>query len=416
MGQSVRRTIIGTGPEPPLSFAFWGVRPDVVTDNLARFAADADERIVCHEIGGDYGAWLDGAFATDSAPMVFYAQRAEASAWDARGLLAELDDAGALGPSLKGMDSRLDAGARNAAGRLIGLTYYNGGPFALYRHSDAEGLDNLTSWDAVLDALRRLRRGGMAHPFVPRWHETQTGLIWSLLCHLASEGVLTLDDPAAPKAMTAALGFFQNLCREELVPPASVGDKGDAPALIRWASGRHALTFTMDYLAADAAQRAGRPVSVPLPLPGATGTALMPGHALLCLNARHDPALRPRAEALLAYLGGRASDGSPAVHRRWLSECLFAVPYPELDHDPQVRDSIRRFFPDAQADESIACLVTARAGAQVSPLTHAPWFLGWSAKADALIRSHLLRNDNLDPEAVAERLLHRWATLRASHH
>lgn len=415
MGQSVHSTIIGTGPFPPLSFAFWSVRPDVVRENIARFAAEAGEQVLCHEVGGDYGAWMDEAFVAGTAPMVFYAQRAEASHWDAQGHLAGLDVSAGVAASLTGMDGRLVEGARTAEGRLIGLTYYNGGPFALFGHADIEMPHDLAHWDEVLDALRLFRVRGMAHPFVPRWHETQTGLIWSLLCHLASEGFLSFDDPGAAGALTAALGFFRSLVREELVPPASLEDRGDAPAVIRWASGKHALTFTMDYLAADAAALAGRPVSLPLPLPGASGTALLPGHALLCLNNHIDPALRPRAEALLCFLGGRDGDGCPGVHRRWLTDSLFAVPYPELDRDPTIRHALRRFFPVPQAEASVERLSAARAGAQVSPPTHAPWFLGWSGEADALIRTRLLREDSLGPEAVTERLLHRWEALRVAH-
>jgi multiple sugar transport system substrate-binding protein len=412
MDSTVHSTLIGSAAEPPISFAFWNVRPDVVTDNLARFAAETGASIIAHEIAGDYGSWMDHAFETSAAPMVFYAQRAEAAQWDARGFLRALEETGPLAASLAGMDARLIEGARNAAGDLIGLTYYNGGPFAVFAHCDHAVPDDLTSWDAVLDHLRASQRGGIAHPFVPRWHDSQTGLVWSLLCHLASEGVLSLDDAGAPEAMTAALRFFDTLCREALVPPAAVHDKGDTPAVIRWASGQHVMTFTMDYLAADAAQQAGRPINVPMALPGAKGTALLPGHALLCLNARIDPAMRSRAEALLTYLGGRDATGRPGVHQRWLTDCLFAVPYPELDRDRAVQAALGRFFPAPGTQDHVARLIEGRNRAQVSPPTQQAWFLDWSSQADDLIRHQLLHERRLSPAAIADQLLHRWNGLR----
>lgn len=415
MNQLVRTTVIGTGPKPALSFAFWNVRPDIVTDNLARFAAASCSQILCHEVGGDYGAWMDQAFDAGTAPMVFYAQRAEASEWDQRGQLAVLDDAMGVAGSLVGMDHRLIDGARNSSGHLIGLTYYNGGPFALFRHADAEDVGAMATWEALLETLRRLQKNGMPHPFVPRWHETQTGLVWSLLCHLATEGVLTFDDPAAPRALANTLRFFKQLCQESLVPLASLYDKNDTAAIVRWASGRHAMTFTMDYLAADAANLAGRPISVPQPLPGKVGTALFPGHALICMNAKVPPAQRASAEALLAFMGGRDSGGAATVHRRWLTECLFAVPYPDLEKDPAVRELVGAFFPKVLADESMALLFETRNTGRISPPTHAAWFLKWSAKADALIRSELLGDPALDEDAVAHRLLDYWDSLLASH-
>ena len=404
--QAVRETQLGNGSE--VTFAFWNVRPDIVVENAARLAAATGTAVRCIEVSGDYADWIAAGFATGQAPMVFSAQRAEASVWDAQGHLAVLDET-ALAAALAGMDARLVAGARNPAGDLIGLTYYNGGPFALFDHVDHPVPDPaaLTTWAGVLDHLRRAQWDGMAHPFVPRWHHGQTGLVWSLLSHLASEGVTDLGAANAPAALRDALTFLRALWHEGLVPPAAIADQGDVAAVARWASGQHALTFTMDYLAVDAARMAGRPISTPLPrLPGSTGAALMPGHALLCLNAATPPARRGAAIALLEHLGGAA------VHRRWLTECLFAVPRPDLDNDATVRAAMAHAFPSDDAPASVARLITARQGATVSPPTHAPWFLNWSADCDRIVRDGVLRG-TLSPDATAEALLARWHHLAA---
>jgi ABC-type glycerol-3-phosphate transport system substrate-binding protein len=412
-----RRVFVGDAKLEPLAFAFWSVRPDIVVDNIARYAAETGECIACIEVPGDYERTLGGQFAAGNGPDVFYAQRAEASLWDAQGYLAPVSEFNAtFAPSLRRMDERMVAGARNSQGRLLGLTYYNGGPFALFAHRDfADRIDlqGLKDWRAVLDQLRRAQRDGLSsHAFLPRWHRTQTGLVWSLLCHMASEGVLELGAAGAPAALREALAFFQTLAEEELVPAESLDDVGDGAALERWVSGRHVLTFTMDYLAMDAAVRAGTPISVVAArLPGQSGMPLMPGHALLCMKAGLNGPRRERAERLTAYLGGIAPDGELRVHERWLAECLFAVPYPELDSHVDVRTAMARAFPDHARTSSVEVLIAARRGACVSPPTHAPWFLEWSGYCDKLVRNDLLRAKAITAAGAADALTLKWSTL-----
>lgn len=414
-----RQVVVGAGGQTPLKFAFWGVRAEIVVDNVARYAAETGECVACIEVPGDYERALGQQFAAGEGPDVFYAQRAEASLWDAQGYLAPIDEADPrVAPLLRRMDRRLVDGARNRDGRLIGLTYYNGGPFALFVHEAFTGhveLDSLKDWKAVLNQLRLAKRDGLSpHPFVPRWHRSQTGLVWSLLCHLASEGVLDLDAPDAPAAMRDALAFFASLVDEDLVPAASLADEGDTAALERWASGGHMLTFTTDYLAMDACESAGRPINIVAPrLPGRTGTPLMPGHALLCIRSGIDDALLTRARGLLTYLGGTAPDGSLRVHSRWSSECLFAVPYAELDARADIRAGMARAFPEGLAEACVERLATARRSAEVSPLTHAPWFLEWSAMCDATIRYELLRDRTMSAASAADALLEKWSILAA---
>jgi hypothetical protein len=412
-----RRIVVGDAKLKPLTFAFWSVRPDIVVDNIARYAAETGECIACIEVSGDYERTLGDQFAAGKGPEVFYAQRAEASFWDAQGYLAPISEFNAaFAMNLRRMDERMVTGARNGQGHLLGLTYYNGGPFALLAHrdfADEIDLEGLKDWRAVLDQLRRARRDGRApHPFLPRWHRTQTGLVWSLLCHLASEGVLELGATGALAGLREALTFFQTLMDEELVPAESLDDTGDSAALERWVNGRHWLTFTMDYLAIDAAVRAGTPISVVADhLPGRSGMPLMPGHALLCMKTGLNRPRRKRAERLTAYLGGIAPDGQLRVHERWLTECLFAVPYPELDSRADVRTALARAFPSQARTSSVKGLIAARRAACVSPPTHAPWFLEWSSYCDKLVRDDLLRAKEITPAAAADALTLKWSTL-----
>lgn len=415
-GESVT---VGDGDRPALRFAFWNVRRDIVIDNVARYARAAGERVACFVVDGDYASILGAAFVAGDAPDLFYAQRAEASLWQAQGYIAPLDGHPALAPTLARMDKRLVAGARHANGDLLGLTYYNGGPFALFVHeafSRHIHTGQLTSLDALLGLCRRLARDGLcAHPFVPRWHSTQTGLVWSLLCHLAADGVLDFSSPDAGHTLTAVLAFMRDLVEEGLVPPGSLDDGSDGEALSRWLGGRHALTFTTDYLAMDACEQAARPISVVAPrVPGMTGTPLLPGHALLCMGKGQPPERAQRVLRLMAFLGGLDRDATPRVHARWLSECLFAVPFPELDAQPRIRKAMQAAFPPDQAEACVARMIAARQAAVVSPPTHAPWFLDWSGFCDRLVREDVLRSGSLSPDMAAGRLLDKWFALEAA--
>ncbi len=361
-------------------------------------------------MAGHYEVTVGAQLARGEGPDVFYAQRAEAALWAAEGLIEPLDAAQPrVAEALAGTDAALVEGARDEAGRLLGTTYYNGGPFALFLRP-GHGAEP-ESWEALLDACRRARRDGAAeHPFVPRWHATQTGLVWSLLAHLASEGVTDLADPAAESALAGALGFFAALVREELTPFESLDDAGDWPALERWARGRHLATFTVDYLAADAAEIAGLPVSRPSArLPGRVGTPLMPGHALVCLRRGIGGARRAAALQLAGHLGG------VVVHRRWLEERLFAVPRSALLQAPEVRRTIARHFRPDEAEIAVARLAASRGRAVVSPPSRRPHMLAWTRGADALVRGALLRERRIEPAEAAEQLLESWDRLEAAH-
>lgn len=415
--QAWRSTVVGVGRLQPLEFAFWSVQPDIVVDNIARYAAETGERIDCIEVPGDYEQALGSEFSAGRGPHAFYAQRAEASLWYARGHVAPLGESDArIAPLLTRMNPRLVAGAQQADGQLIGLTYYNGGPFALFAHlalADRLDLHSVKTWDDLLEQLRRLKRDGVCtHPFLPRWHSSQTGLVWSALCHLATEGITDLAMPGAAVALGEMVSFFRILVDEALVPPSCLADQGDTAALDRWATGQHAVSFTMDYLAMDARERAGHAISIPSDrLPGWTGTPLMPGHALLCARAGLDPEMYRRAVDLLVCLGGTAPDGALRVHERWLSERLFAVPYPELERNAAIRAEAARAFPPATADASMQRLISARQAAVVSPPTHQPWFLEWSAFSDRTIRGDLLSANRPSADKIVEALLARRSEL-----
>ncbi len=381
-----------------LDFAFWPVREATVRDNLRAFTMQTGIPVAPRPVPGAYHSVLTAEFVAGTGPDVFYAQRAEAASWGAAGFVAPLIPA----PDIVGrMDARLADGARDATGQLLGLTYYNGGPFTLFLRADVD--EAPASWRALLDLMRRCKKDGLStHPFVPRWHRGQTGLVWSLLCHLATEGVLRLDVAEAEEVLADVLGIWTALLAEGLVPSDSLDDTGDVAALTRWTGGAHIATFTMDYLAADIAE-ATPPFGVPVArLPGRTGTPLMPGHALLCIRqgldaTRYDAALR-----LAVFLGGEA------VHRRWLRDHLFAVAYPDLTAEPDSRAAMLRHFPAAQGLEAVDRIIAQRHAAVTSPITQRPCALAWSALADRTIRAALRASGAGSVRRAAQQVVAAW--------
>jgi hypothetical protein len=229
---------------------------------------------------------------------------------------------------------------------------------------------------------------------------------------LASEGVLDPDHADRCRVTAELLRVWQALVDEELVAPDCLQDQGDTPAVLRWQTRTHAIAFTMDYLLADFAEKGGLPFSILAPrLPGRTGTPLLPGQALLCVAAGLGSGLANRALSLVRALGGEDHEGELFVHRRWISECLFPVPFPELYRDARVRASAGRFFPPAGASEAVDHLFATRLAAVPSPMTHVPWALAWSAGLDTIIRQDVLTLRSETPAGAAEAIWRLWDEL-----
>ena len=47
--QRPRTIVLGGGAQAPLKFAFWNVRTDIVLDNVARYATETGEHVLCVE-------------------------------------------------------------------------------------------------------------------------------------------------------------------------------------------------------------------------------------------------------------------------------------------------------------------------------------------------------------------------------
>ncbi|WP_291296848.1 ABC transporter substrate-binding protein [Elioraea sp.] len=397
--------------------AFWPVRADIVTDNLATFSARTGIAVTPVPIEGDYAAAIEAAFASGEGPDVFYAQRGEASRWLTDGLIRPLDGLDGADAILAEHRPLIAASARADDRRIIGLTYYNAGPFALFRNEAllaAAGFGTASDeathprrWEEVEAMARSIRARGLSdHPILMRWYRAPTGLPWAFLADCAAEGERLVDaawepllGPDTPAAMV--LARWRRLVREGLAPLAAL-DHDDVSIDDAWCAGGHAFYPTMDYLTAAYSARAPGRFSINATYPGATGDTLLLGHAILCLSATPMPAARlSDAWRLLRFLGHRDDDGTLFVHRRWACEMNLWTPYEEIDRDEAVRAARRSFLPPGLAASALAWQDAQRTRAAAPPLVRAPGYMAWSAALARRIEHEVLKGDAPVAQVVA---------------
>ena len=180
-------------------FAFWPARPDIVRDNIRLFESHSGISVEAIEIpDADYTAALETRLRS-GAVDIFYAQRGEAARWNAHGLLEHLEGDASIVSLVAQMMPPIRESSFDLDGHLLGLTYYNAGPFALFRNEPllaAAGFGGSeapssypASWDELTKWSQTMKRSGLSDfPILPRWHRTQTGLVWSLIAQAWSAG------------------------------------------------------------------------------------------------------------------------------------------------------------------------------------------------------------------------------------
>jgi multiple sugar transport system substrate-binding protein len=415
----------------PVRFAFWPARPDIVRDNVRQFEARSGVAVEPIEVpDADYTRVLQ-ARLRDGSVDVFYAQRGEAAHWNAQGLIEHLDDHAAIAGLVSQMTPPIRESSFDMGGRLLGLTYYNAGPFALFRNEPllavagfagtAEPSSYPGSWDALTAQAREIKQAGFSDaPILPRWHRTQTGLIWSLIAQAWSAGERFIDGRGNPvfgadTPIAETLELWRQWWMEGLVPREAIAWRGDAGGIEAWRTGRHAWTFSIDYLPAVFAEP---PVDAPIThvsprIPGPSNTAAIPGHALLCLSRRaRAPAERDAALELMRFLGGEGLGLDFFVPRRWMLEMNLPQPFAHLT-DERTRATMRKNFNPALADCAVRWLLESRAHSEVPLLVRMPCFSDWSDRADAIVGTRMLAQGISVRDTVAS-LRIAWERLRSA--
>ena len=185
-------------------FAFWPARPDIVRDNIRLFESHSGISVEAIEIpDADYTAALETRLRS-GAVDIFYAQRGEAARWNAQGLIEHLERDRSVTDLVARMVPAIRESSFDLDGHLLGLTYYNAGPFALFRNEpmmtqagfggSQDPCSYPACWDDVTRQARTIKRAALSDfPILPRWHRTQTGLVWSVIAQAWSMGERFVD-------------------------------------------------------------------------------------------------------------------------------------------------------------------------------------------------------------------------------
>jgi multiple sugar transport system substrate-binding protein len=312
----------------------------------------------------------------------------------------------------------------------MGLTYYNAGPFCLFRNErllraigrDIAAADSAHPgrWEDVLADADRLRRDGASpHPLLLRWHDDPTGMTWAFLAECFAEGDRLVDDALrasfGPDTGAArVIARWQRVWRDRLVPPGILGWPASAFDAA-WMAGGHAYYPSMDYLlsvyADHPSSRIRGEVGINPVMPGTTHDTLLLGHALLCLSGRQrDAAALDAAWLLLRFLGHRDAAGQLFVHRRWVETLNLWVPFPEIYRDPAIRERMRGWQHPAVAEAALGWQLAGRARALRPMIVTAPWYMDWCAALRRIVRADLLAGGTA-PEPVLRAVRDAWERL-----
>lgn len=415
-----------------LTYAFWPWGSEIVTDNAQIFEEQYGEKINLQPIPGEYAAVLETKLVAKAPIDMFRAQRGQASRWYAAGWIRPIDDL----PGVEQITSEMFDGIRESAkawpdGKNLGLTYYNGGPFCLFRNEKILGAagyqatanesDYPQTWEEVTKQAQDIKKKGIVeHPILPAWYKAWTGTPWALYAHAFSEGEYFVDSdmkatfgPDTP--LLKVLSMWKQWWDEELVPRAILTWQ-DSQMSNSWMKGLHAFHHYIDYqsfIYADpknskyAADFNMNPIT-----PGATHDTNLVGHALLCMSTidRSEEDLM-RLWQLMKFYGWRDKTGDMLVKKRWAREANLEAPFPEVYDDPEVKAAIKNWLYPPLAEESYGWLFEGRKRAIAPDLLKAPWFQEWEVVMQQTLEQDMLIKGSKSPKEMVAFMRKLWDKL-----
>lgn len=419
----------------PLSFACWRVYPEIVTENLREFEARHAERVELRVVDEPYEPRIREVLTSGRPLDLFYAQRGEASRWYSMGLIRPIDDLPGFDELIAQMSPEIVADSRFLDGRFLGLTYYNGGPFCLFRNErvltmaglspGARVEDYPSTWEEVRrQALEMKRRRIVDCPILPSWHDAHNGLPWNLLAQCHAEGERFVDANlhacfGSGTPIEKVLADWRQWWVEALVPRESLTWQ-DHDIRRAWMRGGHAFHPTLDYHIAsynDMRACGGTPFTNLNPcMPGATGQPTLTGHPFLCMSSRRRSETDLlRVWDLARFLGGTDRSGEFHVHRKWVCRTNFEVPYPAIYTDPKCQSAILEWMYPPLAEMSRGWMFSLRDIAQATPVMRVPWYLDWSVALHEMVKEELLLKGTRTPAEVSSAMRQLWEDLRSDH-
>ncbi|MEA2634241.1 MAG: hypothetical protein QOH92_1008, partial [Chloroflexota bacterium] len=118
-----------------LNYALWPFGDEIVADNARIFTEQYGIKVRLQPTSGDYAAVIETKLVSGTRLDLFRAQRGQASRWFAAQWIRPIDDLPDLDQIKKEEFPGIGADALSWPDRKrLGLTYYNGGPYCMFRN------------------------------------------------------------------------------------------------------------------------------------------------------------------------------------------------------------------------------------------------------------------------------------------
>ena len=118
-----------------LNYALWPFGDEIVADNARVFTEQYGIKVSLQPTSGDYAAVMETKLVSGTRLDLFRAQRGQASRWFAAQWIRPIDDMPGLDKIKMEEFPAIGADALSWPDRKrIGLTYYNGGPYCMFRN------------------------------------------------------------------------------------------------------------------------------------------------------------------------------------------------------------------------------------------------------------------------------------------
>ena len=373
-----------------LNYTFWPFGEEIIADNARIFTEQYGYPVALQPTSGDYAAVMETKLVSGTRLDLF---RAQSAARRRAGSRRNGSGRSTTCPiSTRSAAEEFPGIGRDARSwpdqKRIGLTYYNGGPYCMFRNekvlsaggyeATANPSDYPQTWEDIYKQAVDLKKKGIVeHPILPTWFKSWTGTPWALYAHCASEGDLLVDDD-----MKATFGLDTPILRvltdwkrwwdEELVPRAILTWQEPQMAS-SWMKGLHAFHYQSDYNSfaysdpknGDFAQFFNmNPV-----MPGETHGTTLVGHALHVMsNTERTDAELEACFNLMKSFSWRDKDGELRMHKAWAKLANLQVPFPDVYQDPAVKAAIMKWMYPPLADQNYAWLFEGRQKAEPGQL------------------------------------------------
>ena len=419
-----------------LSYTFWPFGDEIIADNAKVFTEQYGPAVALQPVSGDYGAVMETKLLAKTNLPLFRAQRGQASRWFAAGWIRPVDDF----PELDQLKKEEFPGIGNDAfswpdRKRIGLTYYNGGPFCLYRNEQvlakggymatANPGDYPQTWDEITKQALDLKAKGICeHPILPTLFGSWTGLPWAFYAHCASEGDGLIDDDmkatfSHDTGILKTLSDWKLWWDKELMPRAIL--TWQEPEMgASWMKGNHAFHYATDYSSFAYSDPKNSELwehfNMNPVMPGATHGTTLVGHALHVMsnNPRSDEELAACFKLMKSY-SWRDKSGDMRMHKAWAKLANLQVPFKEVYDDPTVKEAIMKWMYPPLAKENYQWLFEGRMKAVGGNQLKAGWHQEWEKAMQDTISNDMLLKGTKTPKEVVTELKDNWEKLRSKY-